>query len=296
MTDTHRRALDSTAVLLMIATSAAWGFGHVAAKFAAPGMSIVLQTALRSAVGAGLVLLWAMHRRTDLWSRDGTLWPGLLLGTLFGAEFLFIALALVHTDAARMVVFLYVGPGLIALEMHFAFPQERLRPLQWLGILAAIAGIAVAFGDGFATGRGTLLGDALSVVAAVFWALLTLVIRKTRLSTANAAKPVLYQHGGAALILLVASWLMGEPGVVDFSPPVAIAFAYQCVVVAFASMLAWLWLLRRYLAARLSVLSSLTPLFGVLGGVLLLDEPITGAFLVASALVVAGIWLVNRRP
>jgi drug/metabolite transporter (DMT)-like permease len=77
--------------------------------------------------------------------------------------------------------------------------------------------------------------------------------------------------------------------------PVLAAFAYQCAVVAFFSYLSWFWLLRRYLAARLSVFSFLTPLFGVLGGVLILGEPLTPAFLLAAGLVGFGILLVNLK-
>ena len=115
MTEAERRAPDAFAVLAMVALSAAWGFGHVAIKFAAPGISLMLQTALRSAVGAGLILLWALHHRTNLWARDGTLRPGIALGSLFAAEYLCLAVALGHSDAARVVVFLYLGPVLIEI-------------------------------------------------------------------------------------------------------------------------------------------------------------------------------------
>ena len=73
------------------------------------------------------------------------------------------------------------------------------------------------------------------------------------------------------------------------------AFAYQCIAVAFASYLTWFWLLRHYLAARLSVFSFLTPIFGVLAGVLLLGEPLTLSFVAATLLVGAGIFLVNLK-
>jgi drug/metabolite transporter (DMT)-like permease len=66
-------------------------------------------------------------------------------------------------------------------------------------------------------------------------------------------------------------------------------------VVAFASYLAWFWLLTRYLAGRLSVFSFLAPLFGVSFGVLLLDEPLTVRFVAAALLVGTGIALVNVR-
>jgi drug/metabolite transporter (DMT)-like permease len=67
------------------------------------------------------------------------------------------------------------------------------------------------------------------------------------------------------------------------------------VIVAFASYLAWFWLLSRYLAGRLSVMSFLTPLFGVLSGVLVLSEPLTARFAAAALLIGGGIVLVNRR-
>ena len=62
---------------------------------------------------------------------------------------------------------------------------------------------------------------------------------------------------------------------------------------SFASLLTWFWLLRRYLASRLGVFSFLTPLFGVLLGVLLLGESLEPHFVAGSALVLAGIGLVG---
>jgi drug/metabolite transporter (DMT)-like permease len=50
----------------------------------------------------------------------------------------------------------------------------------------------------------------------------------------------------------------------------------------------------RYSANRLSAFTFLTPIFGVLAGYLVLDEPLTPAFGAAVALVAAGLILVNR--
>ena len=71
------------------------------------------------------------------------------------------------------------------------------------------------------------------------------------------------------------------------------SLAYQAVVVAFVSYLVWFWLLTRYIASRLSVFSFLTPLFGVTFGVLLLGDSFSLRFLMAAALVLMGIALVN---
>jgi len=291
----ERRPVDARGVAVMVLLCLIWGFGHVAAKFAGQGISLVFQSGVRSLVATALLVAWARGRGEPLFGRDGTLGPGLLAGVLFAAEFVFLFAGLAHTDAARMVVFIYLTPCITAFGLHFLIPQERLDARQWAGVLVAFAGVALAFGDGFASGRGTLLGDFFGLVGAVFWALTTILIRATKLAAVSATKTLFYQLAVSGPLLLAASWAMGEPGVVALTAPVALAFAYQCVVVAFASYLAWFWLLRQYLAARLSVFSFLTPLFGVAAGVLLLGEPLTASFAGAALLVGAGILLVNLR-
>ena len=291
----ERRPVDARGVAVMVLLCLIWGFGHVAAKFAGQGISLVFQSGVRSLVAVALLFAWARSRGEPLFARDGTLGPGILAGLLFAAEFVFLFAGLAYTDAARMVVFIYLTPCITAFGLHFLIPQERLDARQWAGVLVAFAGVALAFGDGFASGRGTLLGDFFGLVGAVFWALTTILIRATKLAAVSATKTLFYQLAVSGPLLLAASWAMGEPGVVALTAPVVLAFAYQCVVVAFASYLAWFWLLRQYLAARLSVFSFLTPLFGVAAGVLVLGEPLTPSFAGAALLVGAGILLVNLK-
>ena len=290
-----RQPLDATAVSVTVLLALAWGIGHVAAKLAAPGLSLVFQAGLRSVIATVLLLAWCMHRGIALWQRDGTLGLGLLSGLLFAIEFLFSFSGLARTDAARMVVFVYLQPCLSALVLHFLVPQERLTARQGMGIAVAFVGVALAFGDGLVSDRGTLLGDFFGVMAALFWAALTVLVRATRLGAASPAKVLFYQIAVSGPPLLAASWALGEPGVIQLTPTVVAAFAYQCIVVAFISFLAWFWLFGRYLAYRLGVFTFLTPIFGVLGGVFVLGEPLTPQFAAAAALVGAGILLVNLR-
>ena len=61
------------------------------------------------------------------------------------------------------------------------------------------------------------------------------------------------------------------------------------------SFLAWMWMLGRYPATRISVFVFLTPICALLFGALWLGEPVTVDLLAALALVALGIVLVNRR-
>lgn len=294
--DANRQPLDTTAVGLMLLLAMLWGLQQVAIKLALHGASPVAQSAVRSIVAAVLLLGWARLRGIALLARDGTLFAGLAAGILFGVEFVFIYAGLAHTAAARMVVFVYLAPVLTALGLAWFVPGERLNAAQWAGVLLAFAGLLAAFADGFTVpGRATLRGDLYGVIAAALWAATTVLIRASALAAARAEKTLFYQLGVSALLLPAASWLLGESGITRLDATVLASLAFQSVVVAFASYLAWFWLLTRYLAARLAVFSFLTPLFGVAFGVLILGERLSPQFALAAVLVGAGIALVNRR-
>ena len=292
---TDRKPLDSTAFALMLLLTALWGAQQVVIKLTANDISFVMQAGIRSIIATVLVVGWAASKRIPLWARDGTLWPGVIAGLLFAGEFVFIYAGLEHTAASRMVVFIYLAPVLTALGLHMLVPGERLVPGQWAGVLLAFAGVVLAFWEGFDARGNTWVGDLCGVIAAALWAATTVLIRATSLARATATKTLFYQLGVSALALPLASLALGERGIVALTPLALASLAFQGAIVAFASYLAWFWLLTRYLAARLAVFSFLSPMFGVVAGVIVLGEPLRPLFAAAAALVVAGIVLVNLR-
>jgi drug/metabolite transporter (DMT)-like permease len=275
---TERKPLDSNAFALMVLLTALWGVQPVIIKLVANDVTPLMQAGIRSIVATVLVLAWAAHQRISVWRRDGTLWAGIFAGLLFCGEFVFIYAGLEHTAASRMVVFIYLAPVLTALGLHWLVPGERLVPGQWAGVLLSFAGVVLAFWEGLDARGNTWLGDLCGVIAAVFWAATTVLIRATSLARATATKTLFYQLGVSALILPLASIAMGEKGVVALTPLALASLAYQGVIVA-----------------RLSVFSFLSPMFGVLAGVIVLGEPLRPLFAAAAGLVVAGIVLVNLR-
>ncbi|MFJ5380521.1 DMT family transporter [Cupriavidus sp. CER94] len=293
-----RRPLDSMAIGLMVLLCAAWGLQQVIIKVTAPLMGAVLQAGVRSAIAALLVFAFAAWRGTPLWERDGTLRAGLVAGLLFGAEFFCIFVGLGHTTASRMAVFLYTAPIFTALGLHLFVPGEHLRRGQWAGVAVAFLGMVLAFADGIVAASAqssTLLGDALGVLAGALWAATTIVVRGSKLSHAPASKTLLYQLAVSAVLLLVMAVAAGQVHRVEVTGFVVASLFYQSVLIAFASYLIWFWLLRQYLASRLSVFSFLTPLFGVAFGVLLMHDHVGTRFALAAVMVLGGIVLVNRK-
>ena len=289
--------LDAFAVTSLVGLCFLWGLNQVAAKAAMSEVAPLQQAALRSLGGGLLVFAWSRLRGIRLFERDGTLPGGLLAGGLFAAEFICIFLGLQFTSASRMVVFIYLSPFVVALGMPFIAHSERLSRVQMGGLLAAFAAVAWAFAEGFsrpALGANQWMGDALGVMAGVVWGATTLAIRGTRLANASAEKTLLYQLAVSGVLLAVAALLSGKPLPHALSAVAWASLAFQVLVVTSASYLMWFWLVRHYPATRLAAFTLLTPVFGLLLGLLLLGEPITLRLLVALAGVAIGIYVVNR--
>jgi len=283
-----RRPLDLRAVFLVLALCMMWGIQQVALKAVAGHAAPILQLAIRFA-GASIVFgTWVLIHEGRRAFQDGTLPSGLLLGSMFAAEFIFVGQSLVYTSAAHSIVFLYTAPIFTALGLQF-LPEERLSRLQWLGIAVAFAGIVVAFhGPGGRPASSLLLGDALALLAGVSWGLSNVVLRRSRVGGAKTAKTVLYQVSTAAIVLGIYAAATGQARI-ELTATTVLALAFQTLGIAIASYLTWFWLLRQYLTSRLMLLSLLTPLFGVIFGAAFMGDPITPRFAFGGALVLAGI-------
>jgi drug/metabolite transporter (DMT)-like permease len=299
MNSNRRTRIDTLAAVLLLGCCATWGLGQVAGKVGLASFPPLLQGGVRSLGAAALVLLWSRWRGIALLQSDGSLRGGLLAGSLFAVEFGCIFVGLQFTSASRMAVFIYLAPFVVALGMPLIARNERMAPLQWLGLAIAFSGVMWAYAEGFgqhAQGDLQWLGDGLGIVAALLWGLTTLVLRGTGVSRASPEKVLLYQLAISGLALCAAALWRGEAWPAHPATWPVLALVFQIVVVSFASYLVWFWLMSHYPATRISSFTLLTPMFGLLAGVLLLDEALTTRLLIALATVCVGIWLVNRRP
>ena len=289
--------LDATAVSLLLACCLFWGFQQVLVKATLAEVPPVFQAAVRFAGATLLLWLWCLWRGVALFGRDGSLPGGLLAGALFSAEFACIYLGLQHTSASRLTVFLYTSPFWVAALLPLLVKTERLRPMQWVGLACAFAAVVFALREGFLDGGAgrTWPGDLLGLAAGALWGLTTVTIRATALARVSAEKMLYYQVAVSTITLPVLSLALGEAWDFGFSGFAAGSLVVQTVVGAFASYLAWMWMLGRYPATRISVFVFLTPIFALIGGAVWLGEPVTPSLLAALALVAVGIVLVNRR-
>ena len=287
--------LTFVSIFILVILCASWGLQQVAIKYTNQGISPILQGGIRSIGASILLVMWMLFRRERFFEIDGTFKTGVTIGFLFSIQFLLIYWGLDFTNASRAVIFLYTSPFVVAIGAHLFIPGENLGKWQILGLSCAFIGIIVAFGESLSLpSLRMFIGDCMLAASAVIWGTVTVLIKKGPMKQVKASKILLYQIGVSATLLPIASLLMREPGIIKLTPLIIWSIAYQTVWIAFVTYLTWMWFIRIYPIARLSSFTFLTPLFGVMAGVLFLNEPVTIALLIALLLVGSGIYMVNR--
>lgn len=292
---TSRKPLDATAYLSIVMLCTLWGGQQILFKLTIDDISPSMQIGLRSILGCVLLALFMWFQGTSLALWRGPWRAGMAVGLIFGLEWWMIGESLRLTTASHLVVFLYTAPIFTALGLHIWVPGEHLSPRQWMGVFVSFIGIAVGFIGGANQPHfdlTMLLGDLLALGAGLGWAVTTILIRTTGLSKLPATQTTFYQLFFAALALLFACFVTGQLNV-RWSSFLIASLISQGVLIAFLSLLVWFWLLKHYLASRVSIFTFLTPLIGVSLGVMILDEPLHAEFVWGALMVMLGVIMVN---
>jgi drug/metabolite transporter (DMT)-like permease len=283
---------------LLVLVCAIWGGNAVSIKFSNQGIPPLLAATIRSAAAGFLVFAWARFKGHSVFFPRGTWHHAVIIGLLFGMDFLFLYWSVSFTTASRATIFLYSHPFWVALGAHFIVDQDRLRPLKAAGLILAFAGLWMVFRIQSPTlPENHWIGDIMSLTAAVFWAATTLYIKRISQSVVLSHYQTLFSQLVFAIPVLLAGSLLFEHGyTIVLSPAVLWAMAYQIGVVAFFSYTLWFWMIHNFAVSGLTAFTFLAPLFGVVFGAMILSETVGIKVWLGLALICAGIYLVNRSP
>jgi drug/metabolite transporter (DMT)-like permease len=258
----------------------------------------MLAAASRSVIAGCLLWFYARLNGLSLSLERKDISHGIIIGCLFGTEFLFIYWGLAFTTASRSVIFLYTHPFWVALGAHFLLRDDRLTPRKIAGLLLAFAGILSVFrSHSEQLPSGYWIGDLMELAAAFFWASTTLYIKRVSQTRHLSHYQTLFAQLLYSIPILAAGWTIFEKlDGPNLNALVLTAFAYQCLVVAFFSYLLWFWMIGRFSVSVLTAFTFFAPLFGTVLGAVVLSEPVTPMVWMGMALVGGGIYLVNRLP
>lgn len=273
-----------------------WGGNAIAVKISNQGFPPLLAAGLRSLVAGLLLWAYARSRGAGVAVPRGQTRHALIIGLLFGIEFLFVYWGLSLTTASRSSIFLYTAPFWVALGAHLLLPGDRLTLVKSLGLVLAFGGVVLVLGA-----RSTELpplywvGDLMGLAAAVFWAATTLYIKRVMGDVAWDHYQTLFaQLIYSVPVLVLGSVLIELPAELNLGPLIVGSLIYQSVIVACASFLVWFWLINRYPVSRLAGFTFMAPMFAVILGGWVLGEPVTVLVWAGLGCVAVGVYLVNR--
>jgi drug/metabolite transporter (DMT)-like permease len=241
-------------------------------------------------VGArGLGMRLAPVRRADL-----PLIVALGLTAIAGYNYLFLTgLRLAPATDGSLIV-----PGLAPVATALlAAPilGERLRRGTLAGLVLAIVGLLLVVNPQGAGASGDrLLGDAMFLGGALLWGIYSVLgrIAGTRF---DAVSTTLYGAVAGTAVLLPLALAEGGPSRLPHGDIGAwLGIGYLAVFGTVGGFVALHVGIRRIGASRAAAFALLVPIFGVSSSAWLLGEPLAPLTLVGGAVILAGLWLVER--
>jgi drug/metabolite transporter (DMT)-like permease len=281
----------------LIGAAVIWGFFPVATRYAertlTPGQMLLAQSLFAAVALAPYIALARppMPARRHV-PRAVALG---LLGTFgFGVP---ITYGMQHVEAGTAALLSGTSPIFIA-ALSVAFLGERAGARLAGGLLLALAGsmAVAAVGDaGFGVARDELLGSALVLLSSVLWGIYSVAAKPWLGRIPPASLPVLGRIASLPLALpLGASGFVAALGELSWRGWLAVlAFSIGAGVIAQVLFAVGL---QHTPAAQAGMYLYLTPLFGVLGGIVFLSEALQPVQLAGGALILAGVAIATLAP
>ena len=286
---TRHGARERAAIALLIL---AWGATFAAVKVGLESSPPILFAGLRALLGGAVMaaLAWSRTGRPVLagQGRDYTLLTALNVLLFIGLQT--VAIGLLPSGLAAVLI--YLQPVLVGLLAWWLL-AEPMTPSRIVGLVLGFAGIVVVGGGAFA-GHVSPAGVALAVASALAWALGTVVFKATDGRVDGWWAVALPFLAGGALLTLVG--LVVEGPHITWSAQFVTALAFAGLVGTALAWSLWFGLVAAGEAGRAASYIFFVPLVGVVIGAIVLGETLTVSLLVGAALVVLGVYLVNRRP
>ncbi len=275
-----------------------WGGNNAAAKhLIASGWGPFWTSSSRMGLCALLLMLlmrwtpwFGVRREPDPALRRELWWRGGLSLAVYAAVFTY---SLQHTSVARVAVFLGASPlWMLLMEGRGHHGWQGVR--RFAAAFIALSGVILLFWPQL-RGGGNWLGDGLGLLAGVLWA------GYCRLCGAfqgrlNGSEITAHTMGRAAILLApLAAWeIASKPPLLA---PQLVGLQVYCAV--FGGVIAfgvWHGALLRWPPGRVFLFNNLIPLTTMLFAWQFLGEKVSGTFLLAMALVVAGVILGQTGP
>ena len=284
---------------LLVLLTLMWGVNWPMMKFSLREVTPLWFRALTMSGGALMLMLFYLARGSTMrlprseWARVA--W--LALPNIVGWHF-FSILGLKELASGRAAILGFTMPVWTVL-IGLLLAHDRMTPRVWISVAGAAAAVALLSAQELAQLAGRPLGIVWMQLAAVSWALGTLLVRRSSTALPVEALTVWMMMVGAAFFWAVAPLAEPAPDFAAFSAPMWASLAYGVFLNYGWAQVLWFGMARRLPPAASAFSIMAVPLVGTLGATVIVGEtPGTLDWLAAAAVVtaIASALLPRRAP
>ncbi|GES53532.1 multidrug DMT transporter [Rhizobium sp. NBRC 114257] len=197
------------------------------------------------------------------------------------------------TTATNMAIMLSLVP-LLTLILGAVFFHERPSSLAVIGGVVSLSGIFVVLSHGDPSrllSEGVGRGDAMMLVAVLAYAAYGILLRRWAIPLATWTS--IYVQIGAAVVLLVPSYLLSAPSGLNLSNTAMVLYA--AIPGSILAPFVWMSAVKHLGAARTAIFMNLIPILTAIVAAIFLGETLYVYHLIGGGMTVAGIILVQRK-
>lgn len=269
-----------------------WSTGFIFAKLGLPSAEPATFLAVRYLFVIPVLIVLALALRAR--------WPNLrgaghsaVVGVLMHVVYLGGVFAAIDKGVPAGVSALIVGmQPLLTATLVGPLLGERVKPVQWAGLLLGLVGLVLVLREKLALGQGSTFGYLLCF-AALAGITIGTIYQKRFCSRIDLMAGGVIQFT-AALVVTAAFAAAFETVRVVWTTDFAIAVTWLALVLSVMTVALLMWLIRRGAAAKVASLFYLTPAMAALMAWPLFGETFGLIGLAGMALTVIGVALANR--
>ena len=277
--------------IVLFALGALWGSSFGAIKIALHGVTPLTVMSVRILLAGAALLLLIRVRKTPFprgiqnWIKIG--WMA-LFGTLI--PFFLVPWGQLQIDSSLAAILMAVNP-LFALTLgHFFSDHESFTLRQLLAMLVGFSGILLVFGENAISSINGNIWAQLAVIGAGFcYTISGVIVSRVRGASADSVSASIFI---CASVIVFPLWMILEqPWSLHFETESLLALTHLGLVSTGMAFLMRYYIILRAGAVFLSYVAFIIPMFGILFGILFLDETISVNTMGAVVLILSGVYL-----
>lgn len=278
--------------LMSLMTIIVWGTTFISTKVLLREFAPVEILFLRFSLGLLILMLAYPHRLKISDRKQEILFAaaGLSGVTLY---FLFENIALTYTSASNVGVIVSIAPFFTAILANRFLDGEKLKLNFLIGVVAALIGTVLISFNGSSVLSLNPLGDLLALLAAVVWAIYSILTRKISEFGYNTIQTTRRVFTYGVIFMIPALFFMDfHLELSNFTKPLHLLnLLYLGVGASALCFVTWGMAVRILGAVKTSFYIYMVPVVTIITSIIILNETFTGVLALGTALILIGLFI-----